>query len=123
MESEPLKRALITGITGMDGSYMADLLLSKGYEVFGLERVKAENTRGNIAHIVDKISLIPGDLADYASLVAAIEIAQPDEVYNFAAQSFVGTSWKVAEYTTNVTGVGVLRLINAIKHVNKNTSP
>ena len=111
-----MKKALITGITGMDGSHMADFLLAKGYDVYGLERYKsAGSDYTNIASILDKITLIKGDLLDTASLLKALEISEPDEVYNFAAQSFVGSSWDIAEYTGNVTGLGVLRLLEAIK--------
>jgi GDPmannose 4,6-dehydratase len=117
-----MKRALITGITGMDGSHMADLLLGKGYEVFGLERRRSsDRDYTNVRYIKDRITWIKGDLADTASLINAIGISQPDEVYNFAAQSFVGDSWALAEYTGNVTGLGVLRLLEAIKTVKANT--
>jgi len=115
------KKALITGITGMDGSYMADLLLSKGYEVYGLERHKSGGNRKNIEHIIGKITLIKGDLSDTGSLMRAIEIAQPDEIYNFASQSFVGDSWLIAEHTGNITGLGVLRLLEAMKTVKPNS--
>jgi GDPmannose 4,6-dehydratase len=110
-----MKRALITGILGQDGSYMADLLLSKNYEVYGLERHRSELNRKNIEHIVDKIELIKGDLSDINSLQRALEISQPDEVYSFAAQSFVGDSWTLPEHTANITGLGVLRLLEAIR--------
>jgi GDPmannose 4,6-dehydratase len=115
------KRALITGVCGMDGSHMADLLLSKGYEVFGLERHKsAGGSRKNIKHILDKITLVKGDLSDISSLMHALEIAQPDEIYNFAAQSFVGDSWIIAEHTGNITGLGVLRILEAMKAIKPN---
>lgn len=112
-----MKRALITGITGMDGSYMAELLLSKGYTVYGLERHKSAENKQNIAHILDKVTLVKGDLSDTASLMRAISIAQPDEIYNFASQSFVGDSWIIAEHTANITGLGVLRLLEAMREV------
>lgn len=112
-----MKRALITGITGMDGSYMAELLLSKGYAVYGLERHKAAGNRPNIAGILNRIVLLKGDLSDTGSLMSAITIAQPDEIYNFAAQSFVGDSWLIAEHTANITGLGVLRLLEAMRAV------
>lgn len=112
-------RALITGITGMDGSHMADLLLLKDYEVFGMERHKSsENNYENIKYIMDEITLVKGDLADYASLQRVLHDVQPDEIYNFAAQSFVGDSWRIAEHTANITGLGVLRLLEAIRNFN-----
>ena len=114
-----MKRALITGITGMDGSHMADLLLSKGYEVYGMERHKSVPNRTNIKHIEEQIHFVKGDLTDFNSLVSVLEESEPDEVYNFAAQAFDGDSWKLAEMTSNVTGLGVLRLLDAIRTVNK----
>jgi GDPmannose 4,6-dehydratase len=115
-----MKTALITGITGMDGSHMADLLLSKGYRVVGTERHKSSGSyHNNIAHIVNDIEIVRGDLADSASLHRVIEKVQPDEVYNFAAQSFVGDSWNIPEHTMNITTLGVLRLLEAIKEVAK----
>lgn len=110
-----MKRALITGITGMDGSHLADFLLEKGYEIYGLERRLSGKSHVNIKHINDKVVLIPGDLTDQNSLVRAIKISKPDEVYNLAAQSFVGESWNTPEYTSNVTGLGVLRMLEAIR--------
>lgn len=112
------KTALITGVLGQDGSYMSDLLLSKGYRVYGLERHRSETNRINIEHIVDKIELIKGDLSDINSLQRAINISQPDEIYNFASQSFVGDSWALPEHTGNITGLGVLRILEAIKTTN-----
>ena len=109
------KTALITGITGQDGSYMAEFLLNKGYRVFGLERRASQKSRENIAHILDKITLISGDLLDEASLVHALRQVKPDEVYNLAAQSFVGDSWKQPVYTGEVTGLGVTRMLEAIR--------
>lgn len=117
MTSGESKRALITGISGMDGSYMADLLLSKGYKVFGLMRHKSSGNVENIAHIMNQITLVKGDLSDSGSLMRAIETSQPDEIYNFAAQSFVGDSWILAEHTANITGLGVLRMLEAVKEV------
>jgi GDPmannose 4,6-dehydratase len=111
-----MKTALITGITGMDGSHMADLLLSKGYKVFGMVRHKSSGIAlENIAHIQNNIELVLGDLSDYASLVAVLSRSMPDEIYNFAAQSFVGDSWKIPEHTSNITGLGVGRLLDAVK--------
>ncbi|MBU6175914.1 MAG: GDP-mannose 4,6-dehydratase [Planctomycetes bacterium] len=108
-------RALITGITGMDGSHMADLLLEKGYEVFGIERRSSVKNHVNIEHIKDKITLLNGDLTDQNSLLRALNASKPDEVYNLAAQSFVGESWNSPEYTSDVTGLGVLRMLEAIR--------
>lgn len=115
------KTALITGITGQDGSYMAELLLKKGYRVFGLERRASQQSRENIAHLLDKISLVSGDLLDEASLVHALKDTKPDEVYNLAAQSFVGDSWKQPVYTGEVTGLGVTRMLEAIRQTNLKT--
>lgn len=109
------KTALITGITGQDGSYMAEFLLNKGYRVFGLERRSSQKSHENIAHILDKITLVSGDLLDEASLVHALRQVKPDEVYNLAAQSFVGDSWKQPVYTGEVTGLGVTRMLEAIR--------
>lgn len=109
------KTALITGINGMDGSHMADLLLSKGYKVFGLERHRTGVDRANIAHIMDRIELIKGDLSDIGSIYRILNIARPDEIYNFAAQSFVGDSWSLPEHTGNITGLGVLRILEAMR--------
>ena len=114
------KRALITGITGMDGSHMADLLLSKGYEVFGMVRHRSSGIdESNIAHILDRVVLTKGDLDDSSSLYRVVGSCQPDEIYNFAAQSFVGDSWNLAEHTANITGLGVLRLLDVVKTVNQ----
>lgn len=110
-----MKRALITGINGMAGSHMADLLLKKGYQVYGLERRSAAKHRINTKHIEDRINYISGDLTDQASLFRALEISSPDEVYNFAAQSFVGTSFAQPETTANITALGPLRLLEAIR--------
>ena len=109
------KKALITGITGQDGSYLAELLLSKGYEVSALVRRLSTPNYWRIEGILDKVSLIDGDLCDAASLFAAVKQSQPDEVYNLAAQSFVGTSFKQAEYTANVTALGAIRLLEAVR--------
>lgn len=114
-----MKKVLITGVTGMDGSYLADLLLEEGYEVYGLERRASSKNRINIQHIEDKIKLIPGDLTDQNSLLRALKISDPDEVYNLASQSFVGESWNTPEYTSNVTGMGVLRMLEAIREYGK----
>lgn len=112
------KRALITGITGQDGSYMAEFLLKKKYKVFGLERRSSQKNRENIKHILDKIELVSGDLLDEGSLIRAIKEVKPDEVYNLAAQSFVAESWKQPVYTGEVTGLGAVRLLEAIRQTN-----
>ncbi|HEY8270466.1 MAG TPA: GDP-mannose 4,6-dehydratase [Pseudobdellovibrionaceae bacterium] len=113
-----MKRALITGITGQDGSYLAELLLSKGYKVYGLTRRSSTNITGRIDHILSQVELLPGDLLDQSSLQAAVEEAKPDEVYNLAAQSFVQTSWNQPVLTSEFTATGVTRVLEAIRHVN-----
>jgi len=110
--------ALITGITGQDGSYLAELLLSKGYQVVGMARRSSTVTFERIAHIQDDITVVQGDLHDQSSLVGILEEYTPDEVYNLAAQSFVPTSWSQAVLTAEVTAVGVTRLLEAIRLVN-----
>jgi GDPmannose 4,6-dehydratase len=109
------KKALITGINGMDGSHLADFLLEKGYEIYGLERRSSSENRTNIKHLEGKIHLLKGDLTDQNSLLRALKESNPDEVYNLAAQSFVGESWNTPEQTSNVTGLGVLRILEAIR--------
>jgi len=109
------RRALISGINGMDGSHLAELLLSKDYEVFGIERRKAIEERSNTAHISDKIHYLKGDLADQNSLVRCLKEAEPHEIYNLAAQSFVEDSWDTPEAIANTTGLGVLRMIESIR--------
>lgn len=109
------KRALILGLTGMDGSHMADLLLEKGYEVFGLVRRSASQNFWRINHIVDKIKLINGDLTDQSSLDNAIKESAPDEIYNLAAQSFVKYSFESPLSTVDIDGTGVLRLLESYK--------
>ena len=112
------KRVLITGVTGQDGSYLAELLLDKGYEIFGLVRRSSQKNFRNIQHLLDNdsINLIEGDLTDQSSLIDAIDISRPDDVYNMAAQSYVGTSWVQAQMTIDVTGTGPLRIMEAIRH-------
>jgi GDPmannose 4,6-dehydratase len=109
---------LITGITGMDGSHMADMLLAKGYEIHGLVRRISQPNLTNIQHLVDDdcINLIGGDLADQSSINNAINLSEPEELYHFGAQSYVGTSWNQAEFTSNITGLGSLRVFDAVKH-------
>jgi GDPmannose 4,6-dehydratase len=109
------RRALITGITGQDGSYLAELLLEQGYEVFGLVRRSSSPRLERIAHLEDRLQLLRGDLLDPSSLVAAVAAARPDEVYNLAAQSFVPTSWQEPVLTAEFTGLGVTRLLEALR--------
>jgi GDPmannose 4,6-dehydratase len=113
------KRALITGITGMDGSHLAEFLLSKNYEVYGLERWKSHSDYQNISHLLDRITLLKGDLTDQNSIVRCLNVCKPNEVYNLAAQSFVGDSWTMPELTSDITGVGVLRILEAIRETDK----
>lgn len=113
-----MKKALITGITGQDGSYLAELLLSKGYQVFGLTRRTSTINNERIEHIEDKITLVQGDLLDQSSLTSALLETKPDEVYNLAAQSFVKTSWNQPVLTGEFTALGVTRLLEAIRAVN-----
>ncbi|MFZ5849999.1 MAG: GDP-mannose 4,6-dehydratase [Actinomycetota bacterium] len=110
-----MPRALITGITGQDGLYLAELLAAKGYEVFGLVRGQSNPKVQVVERIVPAVELIEGDLTDLPSLIGAMEVAQPDEVYNLGAISFVGLSWKQAELTGEITGMGVLRMLEAIR--------
>lgn len=110
--------ALITGITGQDGSYLAELLLGKGYQVVGMVRRSSTVTMERLEHIQDDIIITQGDLHDQSSMVAMIEEFKPDEVYNLAAQSFVPTSWNQPLLTGEVTGLGVTRLLEAIRLVN-----
>ena len=110
-----MPRALITGITGQDGLYLGELLTAKGYEVFGLVRGQSNPKISMVERIVPGVQLLEGDLTDLSSLIGALEIAQPDEVYNLAAISFVGLSWRQAELTGEITGMGVLRMLEAIR--------
>lgn len=112
------KRALITGVTGQDGSYLAEFLLEKGYEVFGLVRRSSTINFERIAHLQERIELVPGDLLDQSSLIAALQKVQPQEVYNLAAQSFVPTSWSQPVLTGEFTALGVTRMLEAIRVVN-----
>jgi len=111
------KRALVTGLTGQDGSYLAELLLEKGYEVFGLIRRSSSETTERIDHFVDRVQMVGGDLLDSSSLLHALEESQPDEIYNLAAQSFVADSFKEPVYTGEVDALGVTRLLEAIRRV------
>jgi GDPmannose 4,6-dehydratase len=110
--------ALITGITGQDGSYLAELLLSKGYRVVGMARRASTVTYERIQHLLDDVEVIQGDLTDQGSLLSMFEKYQPDEVYNLAAQSFVPTSWNQPALTGDVTALGVTRMLEAIRFVN-----
>ena len=111
------KHALITGITGQDGSYLAELLLEKGYEVYGLMRRKSVVDYGNVDHIKEKIHFIYADMTDEISLIRAMQISQADEVYNLAAQSFVATSWEQPMATAEIDALGVTKMLEAIKFV------
>lgn len=110
-----MKKALITGITGQDGSYLAELLLEKGYEVHGMTRRASLPNTDRIAHLLDKITLHDGDLTDSSSIVRILSIVRPDEVYNLAAQSHVQVSFDVPEYSGDVDALGVLRMLEAIR--------
>ena len=112
-----MKNALITGITGQDGSYLAELLLEKGYNVYGIWRRKATVDYGNIAHLKDKVHLIYADMTDPVSLISAMKISQADEVYNLAAQSFVATSWDTPLGTADIDALGVTNMLEAIRIV------
>src|SRR5688500_4336500 len=116
---QTMKTALITGITGQDGSYLAELLLEKGYRVFGLARRSSTVTFERIQHIQERVELLSGDLTDQNSLYYALEQANPDEVYNLAAQSFVQTSWTQPVLTGDVTALGVTRMLEAIRIYNR----
>src|SRR5450759_3618465 len=111
------RKALVTGITGQDGSYLAELLLDKGYEVFGLVRRASTPSTERIAHILDRLTLLTGEMPDQTSLIDAMEASQADEVYNLAAQSFVGDSWTVPVSTGDVDGIGVTRMLEAVRRV------
>ncbi|WP_290059880.1 GDP-mannose 4,6-dehydratase [Amycolatopsis solani] len=111
------KRALITGITGQDGSYLAEYLLGLGYQVWGLVRGQANPRKLRISRLATELNFVNGDLLDQASLVAAVDLVQPDEVYNLGAISFVPMSWQQAELTSDVNGMGALRVLEAIRMV------
>lgn len=113
-----MKHALITGITGQDGSYLAELLLEKGYEVSGLVRRKSELSYGNAEHLKGKVRFIDGDMTDLTSLIRAMRVSNADEVYNLAAQSFVATSWQQPVYTAECDALGVTNLLEAIRLIN-----
>ncbi len=113
-----MKRAVVTGITGQDGSYLADFLLEKGYHVTGMVRRSSTEKFDRLEHLRDKIKICQGDLLDQLSLIHLIEQEEPDEVYNLAAQSFVPTSWNQPVLTAEFTGVGVTRMLESIRLVN-----
>src|SRR6266850_3143886 len=112
-----MPRALITGITGQDGSYLAELLLDKGYEVHGMVRRASTETFSRIEHLRDRVTLHQGDLLDHRSLVDALKASKPDEIYNLAAMSFVAVSWIQPTLTAEFTGVGVTRMLEAMREV------
>lgn len=114
-----MRKALITGITGQDGSYLAEFLLSKGYQVHGTVRRSSSTAFSRIEHIQDKIHIHHADLLDQLSLIEAIEKSEPDEVYNLAAMSFVPTSWRQPVLTGEFTGLGVTKMLEAVRTVNK----
>ena len=114
-----MKKALITGINGQDGGYLAEFLLEKGYQVFGMERRSSTKIRVNSHHLEGKITFVTGDLTDQNSLMRCLKESDPDEVYNLASQSFVGESWNTPEQTGDVTGLGALRMLEAIREYNK----
>jgi len=113
-----MRRALITGITGQDGSYLAEFLLDKGYKVYGLIRRSSTINFERIAHLQDRVELLPGDLLDSSSLMSALQKSEPEEVYNLASQSFVPTSWSQPVLTGEFTALGVTRLLEAVRVVN-----
>ncbi|NQU07904.1 MAG: GDP-mannose 4,6-dehydratase, partial [Candidatus Abyssubacteria bacterium] len=114
-----MMKALITGITGQDGSYLADFLLEKGYDVYGMVRRSSTENFERINHIRDKISLVQADLTDQGSMIKIIDEIRPAEVYNLAAMSFVQTSWDQPVLTGDVTALGVTRMLEAIKIVDR----
>jgi GDPmannose 4,6-dehydratase len=110
-----MKKCLITGITGQDGSYLAEFLLARGYRVYGLVRRASVDRSDRISHLLDRITLLPGDLSDPASLDDAVRESRPDEIYNLAAQSFVSVSWNQACLTGDIGGLGTTRLLNSLR--------
>ena len=112
------KKALITGITGQDGSYLADFLLSQGYQVYGMVRRTSTVRYERIRHIQRQLQLMQGDMGDLSSLITVISAVEPAEIYNLAAQSFVPTSWNQPVFTGDITGLGVTRILDALRTVN-----
>jgi GDPmannose 4,6-dehydratase len=117
LQGEKMPAAIITGITGQDGSYLAELLLSKGYKVVGMARRASTANNERIEHLLDNITVVQGDLSDQGSLIALLEEYKPSEIYNLAAQSFVPTSWNQPALTGDVTALGVTRILEAIRYV------
>jgi GDPmannose 4,6-dehydratase len=115
-----MKRALITGVTGQDGAYLSKLLLGKGYKVYGVDRRTSLATTDRLDYlgVIHDVTLLDGDVTDQGSMVRALRTAEPDEVYNLAAQSFVGASWQQPALTAEVTGVGAVNVLEAVRHVN-----
>lgn len=114
-----MPKALITGLTGQDGSYLSELLLAKGYEVFGMVRRASTENYDRVAHLKERITLVEGDLLDQLSLIDRLETIAPDEVYNLGAQSFVPRSWAEPTLTGEINALGVTRILEAIRHVNR----
>src|SRR5919199_1279697 len=110
-----VKKALITGLTGQDGSYLAELLLAKGYQVFGLVRRSSSSNFDRITHLSGNVRILSGDLLDQCSLMDAIAESQPDEIYNLASQSYIPTSWTQPSLTAEYTALGVSRLLESIR--------
>jgi len=117
METTTAPRAIVTGVTGQDGSYLAEFLLGKGYEVFGVVRRASTESFERINHVKDRLTLVQADLTDQVSVIDALKQARPHEVYNLAAQSFVPTSWQQPILTGDVTALGVTRVLEAIRVV------
>jgi GDPmannose 4,6-dehydratase len=115
------KSALITGVTGQDGSYLSELLLEKGYDVYGIWRRKSNVDYGNVDHLKDKITLIYADMTDMASLTYAVKQSKPDEIYNLAAQSFVATSWEQPLLTADINAIGVGNILEVIRNYSPNS--
>src|SRR5947208_5487278 len=112
---QPRRTAVITGVTGQDGSYLAELLLAKGYEVVGVVRRTSHDSYERIGHLLDRVHIVPADLLDQHSLTTVVRDAKPDEIYNLAAQSFVQTSWSQPVLTGEFTALGVTRMLDAMK--------
>src|SRR5213593_4489468 len=115
VKRQPRKTALITGITGQDGSYLAEFLLEQGYDVVGVVRRTSHDSYERIGHLLDRVHIVPADLLDQHSLTSVVRDAKPDEIYNLAAQSFVPTSWSQPVLTGEFTALGVTRLLEAVR--------
>ncbi|MQY75488.1 MAG: GDP-mannose 4,6-dehydratase [Clostridia bacterium] len=120
LRGETTVRALVTGVTGQDGSYLAEFLLDKGYEVYGMVRRSSVENFNRIEHIRDKLKFVQADLLDQLSIIDAIKESRPDEIYNLGAMSFIPISWKQPVLTGEFTGLGVTRMLEAARHMNKN---